>query len=173
MQIAVKDPLCDQVVLVDVEDILFITIEKGEVVYHTDSHSFRHLDSLEDVGLGAKLLYGFERLDRNFIVNMSKAAIFDSAKNILFFENDVHKDSKYSAVSGPNIKKVKDYMKAKDLEVIEKAPALMQILLNRKFLKVPAKLEDEVLKLKNALQIMGVAFKLEVTGSVYEFSLTP
>jgi hypothetical protein len=171
MQFAVKNPKTDEIVLVNVADILYITIEKNDVVYHTDDHSFRHLDSLEDVGAGVKLLYGFERLDRNFIVNMSKATIFDSSKNILFFKSDVVKGSKFAAVSGPNIKKVREYMKERNLEVIEKAPALMQTLLNTNFLKVPAKLENEVLKLKNALHMMEVNYKLIQKDSLYEFSL--
>jgi hypothetical protein len=171
MQFAVKDPKTDEIVLVSVSDILYITIEKNEVVYHTDSHSFRHINSLEDVGAGVKLLYGFERLDRNFIVNMSKATIFDSSKNILFFKSDVVKGSKFAAVSGPNIKKVTKYMKERNLQVIEKAPALMQILLNTKFLKVSTMLEDEILKLKNALHMMEVKYKLVHKDSLYEFSL--
>jgi hypothetical protein len=171
MQIAVKDASIDRVVLIEASDVLFITIEKNDVVYHTDTHSFRHLDSLEEVGAGVKLLYGFERLDRNFVVNMSKATIFDSSKNILFFKSDTVKGSKFAAVSGPNIKKVKDYMKEKNLEVIGKAPVFMQILLNTKFLKVSAKLEREVVKLKNALQMMDVSYKLVHNESMFEFSL--
>jgi hypothetical protein len=171
MHFAVKDSLTDRVVLIEASEVLYITIEKNEVVYHTDARSFRHLDSLEDVGAGVKLLYGFERLDRNFVVNMSKATIFDSSKNILFFKSDAVKGSKFAAVSGPNIKKVNDYIKSKNLEVIEKAPAFMQVLLNNKFLKVSAKLESEVLKLKNALQMMDVSYKLEHNESMFEFSL--
>jgi hypothetical protein len=171
MQIAVKDASTDRVVIIEASDVLFITIEKNDVVYHTDAHSFRHLDSLEDVGAGFKLLYGFERLDRNFIVNMSKATIFDSSKNILFFKSDVVKGAKFAAVSGPNIKKVTKYMKERNLQVIEKAPALMQILLNTKFLMVSTKLEDEILKLKNALHMMEINYKLVHKESLYEFSL--
>jgi hypothetical protein len=171
MHFAVKDSLTDRVVLIEASEVLYITIEKNEVVYHTDAHSFRHLDSLEDVGAGVKLLYGFERLDRNFVVNMSKATIFDSSKNILFFKSDAVKGSKFAAVSGPNIKKVKDYMKAKNLEVIEKAPAFMKILLNTKCLQVSTKLEGEVHKLKGALQMMDVAYQLVRKESMFEFSL--
>jgi hypothetical protein len=171
MQFAVKDPLTDRVILIEASEVLYITIEKNDVVYHTDDHSFRHLESLEDVGAGVKLLYGFERLDRNFVVNMSKATIFDSSKNILFFKSEAVKGSKFAAVSGPNIKKVKDYMKERNLEVIEKAPAFMKILLNTKFLKVPAKLEGEVLKLKNALQMMDVSYNLVHNENMFEFSL--
>ena len=171
MRLAVKDPLEDKVVLVESADILYITIERNKVVYHTEDRFYFNIDSLEEIGIGTRLLYGFERVDRNYIVNMSKVTVFDGTRNILFFENEVKKNSKFALVSGPNIGKVKEYMLSRELEVIEKAPNFMQFLLNHRFVEVPVRLEEELQKIKRALQMMEITFHIQCTGSRYQINL--
>ncbi|MBU5443488.1 LytTR family DNA-binding domain-containing protein [Paenibacillus sp. MSJ-34] len=87
--------------LIDVDDILYLTIYKKGISIHTAHNVYEPLTTLEH---WLKLLKpnGFDNLDRSNIVNLSKITWFDPYTNIVFFDGQ-----QACTVSESNIKKVK------------------------------------------------------------------
>lgn len=92
-----------------VDKILFLEYEnrKKMTVVHTLTNQYYIPGALSYWCNGLQNSgFGFEMLDRNNAVQMSKIKYFDSRSNIAFFEEQRTKSSKFCTVSFTNIKRV-------------------------------------------------------------------
>jgi DNA-binding LytR/AlgR family response regulator len=73
-----------EVVFVDVEDVLFFTVNKSKLCVQTLDGLYYLPSSLEDCAL----IEGFEKLDRPYVVNTGKVMDIDEKYNIVYFSED-------------------------------------------------------------------------------------
>jgi hypothetical protein len=93
-----KDENESELVLLDLNDVLYINIEKRNIVYHTLDKKYYHLSTLSD-------LYdhffdnGFDLLDKTNLVNLNKIKKLDSKQGKVYFEENPTENSKYATVA--------------------------------------------------------------------------
>lgn len=84
--------------MLDLEDVLYINIEKRNIVYHTMDNKYFHLSTLSE-------LYdhffdnGFDLLDKTNLVNLNKIKKLDGKQGKIYFEENPSSDSKYATVA--------------------------------------------------------------------------
>lgn len=84
--------------MLDLEDVLYINIEKRNIVYHTMDNKYFHLSTLSE-------LYdhffdnGFDLLDKTNLVNLNKIKKLDGKHGKIYFEENPSTDSKYATVA--------------------------------------------------------------------------
>ncbi len=114
MQIPVtrdKDNQTD-IIMLDLNDVVYMHMEDRTVVYHTNQDQFYHLmPSLTVLSRHAQKL-GFEKLDRINLVNLHKIEHFDDKLNIVYFQQEekITKKSKSATVAFSHKEKLKDYL---------------------------------------------------------------
>lgn len=87
-----------KLVMLDLEDVLYINIEKRNIVYHTLDNKYYHLSTLTE-------LYdhffdsGFDLLDKTNLVNLNKIKKLDGKQGKIYFEENPTSDSKYATVA--------------------------------------------------------------------------
>lgn len=87
-----------ELVMLDLEDVLYINIEKRNIVYHTLDEKYFHLSTLSE-------LYdhffdsGFDLLDKTNLVNLHKIKKLDGKQGKIYFEENPTGDSKYATVA--------------------------------------------------------------------------
>jgi DNA-binding LytR/AlgR family response regulator len=87
-----------RLVLVDLNDVAYIKIEKRNIVYHTIDDQFNHISTLSE--LEEHLSHqGFDLLDKTNLVNMSKIKKMDDKHGNIYFEEEPTKDSKFASVA--------------------------------------------------------------------------
>jgi len=84
--------------LLNLNDVLYINIEKRNIVYHTAEEKYYHLSTLSE-------LYdhffdrGFDLLDKTNLVNLNKIKKMDGKQGKIYFEENPSDDSKYATVA--------------------------------------------------------------------------
>ncbi|WP_256758974.1 LytTR family transcriptional regulator DNA-binding domain-containing protein [Cohnella sp. WQ 127256] len=99
-----------EVIMMDMEDVLYIQTEDGAVVFHTPEGSFYPLiPSLSMYAKHTEAL-GFEKLDRTNLVNMKKVKEFDLKHGLVYFEEQISSNSRSQSaiVAFMNIGKLKE-----------------------------------------------------------------
>lgn len=87
-----------ELVMLDLNDVLYINIEKRNIVYHTMDEKYYHLSTLSE-------LYdhffdsGFDLLDKTNLVNLNKIKKLDNKQGKIYFEDQPSADSKYATVA--------------------------------------------------------------------------
>ncbi|WP_158289309.1 LytTR family transcriptional regulator DNA-binding domain-containing protein [Paenibacillus flagellatus] len=87
-----------ELVLLDLNDVLYINIEKRNIVYHTLDEKYYHMSTLSE-------LYdhffdnGFDLLDKTNLVNLNKIKKLDNKQGKVYFEENPTGDSKYATVA--------------------------------------------------------------------------
>ena len=93
-----KDEQETELVLLDLSEVLYINIEKRNIVYHTIDQKYYHLSTLSE-------LYdhffdnGFDLLDKTNLVNLNKIKKLDNKQGKVYFEENPDSDSKYATVA--------------------------------------------------------------------------
>lgn len=97
------------IIMLDINDILYMHMEGHSVVYHTMNGQFYHLKPSLSVLSHHVQSLGFERLDRINLVNINKIKHFDEKLGIVYFqqENEITKKSKSATVAFLNKIKLK------------------------------------------------------------------
>lgn len=87
-----------ELVMLDLSDVLYINIEKRNIVYHTLDEKYYHLSTLSE-------LYdhffdnGFDLLDKTNLVNLNKIKKLDPKQGKIYFEENPSEESKYATVA--------------------------------------------------------------------------
>jgi Response regulator of the LytR/AlgR family len=107
-----------EVIMLDLNDVLFMHMEDRTVVYHTLNEQFYHLVPSLSIMARHSEAYGFEKLDRINLVNMNKIKYFDDELAIVYFEpkEQITKKSKYATVAFLNKSKLKKKLSEKKKE---------------------------------------------------------
>jgi len=97
-----------EVILMDMTDVLYIQIEDGAVVFYTDEGRFYPL--VPSLSMYAKHTeaFGFHRLDRTNLVNMSKIKAFDEHRGIVYFDEAAEPAGPSATVAFMNIGKLRN-----------------------------------------------------------------
>lgn len=109
-----------RVIMLDIEDIVKIEVHNRSVTFHTTEDVYYplawNISTLEP----HVMEYGFQRLDRNNLVNMNKITHFDDERGLVFFDTELTNKSKFATISNREKNKVK-----KDIiEIIQKPKTL-------------------------------------------------
>ena len=110
-----KDNMTD-IVMLDLNDVIYIHMEDRTVVYHTiDNHYYHLAPSLSVLAHHIKSI-GFDRLDRINLVNLNRIEHFDDEFAKVYFQpiDTITKDSKYATVAYLNKGKLKKYLSQKN-----------------------------------------------------------
>lgn len=112
--------------MLDLNDVIYMHMEDRTVVYHTLTEQFYHLAPSLSIMARHTKAYGFEKLDRINLVNMSKIKHFDDEFAIVYFEpeDQITKKSKYATVAFLNKGKLKKRLK--EMQQQEKEEELRQ-----------------------------------------------
>lgn len=94
-------------ILLDIQDVLFIVAEDRNVVYHTLDGKYYHLLPALSVLETHMKERGFERLDRINLVNSNRVRCYDHTDGKVYFEKAIDKSSKYATVAFANKAKLK------------------------------------------------------------------
>lgn len=87
-----------ELVLLDLREVLYINIEKRNIVYHTLDQKFYHLSTLSEL-YDHFFDMGFDLLDKTNLVNMNKIKKLDSKQGKVYFEEAPQEESKYATVA--------------------------------------------------------------------------
>jgi DNA-binding LytR/AlgR family response regulator len=109
-----KDNLTE-IIMLDLNDVLYMHMEDRNVVYHTLNEHFYHLMPSLSVLAKHSENHGFEKLDRINLVNMNKIEYFDDEFAKVYFvpEAEVSSESKSATVAFLNKGIVKRHLKRK------------------------------------------------------------
>jgi DNA-binding LytR/AlgR family response regulator len=93
-----KDNGSTELVLLDLNDVIYICVENRHLVYHTLDSRYEHISTLSDL---EEHLYrfGFELTDKTNLVNFKKIKKLDSKQGKLYFEEHPTEDSKYATIA--------------------------------------------------------------------------
>ncbi|MEI7024764.1 LytTR family transcriptional regulator DNA-binding domain-containing protein [Paenibacillus sp. y28] len=95
------------IVLLDINEVIYIEMEDRNVVYHTLHDKYYHLaPSLSVIGIHLES-HGFRKLDRINLVNTNQVRAFDDEHGKVFFETDVQPASKYATIPFLHKKKLR------------------------------------------------------------------
>lgn len=101
----------DSIHILDINDVIALKKRGKTIEYHTHTDVYEHVTSLESLVPFLKQ-FGYERLDRDNIINMNKINRFDSETNKVIFECEAGEEQSFT-VSWANVQKVKDILNAK------------------------------------------------------------
>ncbi|GAA3401357.1 LytTR family DNA-binding domain-containing protein [Paenibacillus hodogayensis] len=87
-----------ELVMLDLNDVLYINIEKRNIVYHTLDDKYLHLSTLTEL-YDHLFDNGFDLLDKTNLVNLHKIKKLDSKQGKIYFEEAPSDDSKYATVA--------------------------------------------------------------------------
>lgn len=90
-----------ELIMLDVNDILYMEVEERTVVFHTAEDKFYLLDTLSELAKRMGSL-GFQKLDRINLVNMNKIKHFDDKHCKVFFDDELTEHTKSTTVSFTN-----------------------------------------------------------------------
>lgn len=87
-----------ELVMLDLNDVLYINIEKRNIVYHTLDQKYFHLSTLSEM---ADHLFdnGFDLLDKTNLVNMNKIKKLDDKQGKIYFEEAPSSSSKFATIA--------------------------------------------------------------------------
>lgn len=96
----------DSIHILDIQDVIALKKRGKAIEYYTETDVYEHVTSLESLVSFLKE-YGYERLDRDNIVNMNKISRFDEETNKVIFESATGNELAFT-VSWANLHKVKE-----------------------------------------------------------------
>jgi DNA-binding LytR/AlgR family response regulator len=105
-----------EIIMLDMNDVVYMHMDDRTVVYHTINDQFYHLmPSLSVLARHVQDL-GFEKLDRINLVNVDKIKHFDDDYALVYFqrEDEITKESKSATVAFLNKGKLKKRLQQKD-----------------------------------------------------------
>jgi len=104
-----------EIVMLDLNDVIYMHLEDRTLVYHTLKEHFYHLMPSLSVLAKHTEAINFERLDRINLVNMNKIRHFDDEFAKVYFQPiaDIDYESKSATVAFLNKGKLKKFMKTK------------------------------------------------------------
>ncbi len=109
-----------EIVMLDMNEVIFLNVEGRNIVYHTHQEQFYHLFPSLAVMTKHTEDLGFRKLDRINLVNVNQIKLLDTDHSKVFFEEPIIKQSKYATVSflnrGRNKKEIQGWI-AKNNEV--------------------------------------------------------
>jgi DNA-binding LytR/AlgR family response regulator len=87
-----------ELVLLDLNEVLYINIENRCIAYHTREETFHHIATLTELEehLGEE---GFDLLDKTNIVNMNQIRYLDEPHGNIYFDEEPDKHSKFASVA--------------------------------------------------------------------------
>lgn len=91
---------------INFNDITHISVEGGQLVYHTGEQSYFSIRTLEEFTRGLEN-EGFMRMDRASLVRMDKITYFDSEYGKVYFDQKPDKNSPFATVSYTIMKDIK------------------------------------------------------------------
>lgn len=92
--------------ILDIQDVIALKKRGKAIEYYTETEVFEHITSLESL-VSFLQGYGYERLDRDNIVNMNKISRFDEETNKVIFYSAAGDELAFT-VSWANLHKVKE-----------------------------------------------------------------
>ncbi|MFD2613699.1 LytTR family transcriptional regulator DNA-binding domain-containing protein [Paenibacillus gansuensis] len=92
------DSETNELVMLDLNEVLFINIESRNIVYHTSQGKFYQITTLSELSEHLQD-QGFDTLDKTNLVNMNKIKNLDSKYGKLYFEENPAPGSPYASVS--------------------------------------------------------------------------
>lgn len=98
--------LSGRIQVLNLKDILYITTFQKKIYFYTKDHIYQSITTITDY-LDLTKPHGFEMVDRNNVVQLSKIDRYDPLQKIAFFEG---KD-RYCTVSGSHEKMIIKYLK--------------------------------------------------------------
>lgn len=104
----------DSIHILDINDVIALKKRGKTIEYHTQTGVYEHVTSLESLVPFLKQ-FGYERLDRDNIVNMNKISSFDPERNKVMFEGGADEEQSFT-VSWTNVQKVKEFLSSKKKE---------------------------------------------------------
>lgn len=97
----------EQVIMLDLEDVVKIEVNDRSVSFHTLDEVYYPLAwTISTLELHVQQ-FGFQRLDRNNLVNMDKITSFDEERALVFFDVNITKKSKFATISNKEKLRVK------------------------------------------------------------------
>jgi DNA-binding LytR/AlgR family response regulator len=92
-----------ELVLLDLDDVIYIRVENRNLVYHTIDDRYEHISTLSDLEQHLHA-YGFDLTDKTNLVNMNKIKKLDQKHGKLYFEEHPDAKSKYATVAFMKLK---------------------------------------------------------------------
>jgi len=92
-----------ELVLLDLDDVIYIRVENRNLVYHTLNDRYEHSSTLSDLEQHLRA-YGFDLTDKTNLVNMKKIKKLDQKHGKLYFEEHPGAGSKYATVAFMKLK---------------------------------------------------------------------
>ncbi|ANE48602.1 hypothetical protein SY83_22520 [Paenibacillus swuensis] len=124
------DSETNELVMLDLNEVLFINIESRNIVYHTSNEKFYQITTLSELSEHLRE-QSFDILDKTNLVNMNKIKSLDSKYGKLYFEENPTSGSTFASVSALQQKiKKNDILRAiaantnKSMEYTVKEPKL-------------------------------------------------
>ncbi|MFK7697776.1 LytTR family DNA-binding domain-containing protein [Paenibacillus sp. HJGM_3] len=106
-----RDPVHDlDLILLDVEEVLYMEVEERTVVFHTAKEKFYLLDTLSELAKRMGQL-GFQKLDRINLVNLNKVTDFDEKTSKVYFNDEQGNRAKSTTVSYANRALMAEHMR--------------------------------------------------------------
>lgn len=102
-----------------INDICFASIDGKRITYHTKDEIFYQINNFDELLRLLSPAEGFEKLDRAVVIHMSNVTHFDSQTGLVYFEEQVGRQSKFATVASGYIQKVKK-MIGRDREINNK-----------------------------------------------------
>jgi DNA-binding LytR/AlgR family response regulator len=87
-----------ELIIIDIQDVLFVNIENRGIVYHTRDERFHHISTLSELEEHLSEA-GFDLLDKTNIVNMNQVKLLDEKHGNIYFDEEPDKKSKYASVA--------------------------------------------------------------------------
>ncbi|CAM3697261.1 LytTR family DNA-binding domain-containing protein [Marinicrinis lubricantis] len=87
-----------QLFMLDLEDVIYIRLEKRNILYHTLDDRYWHISTLSDweEHLGP---YGFELTDKTNLVNFKRIKTMDPSQGKLYFDEHPDEHSKFATIA--------------------------------------------------------------------------
>lgn len=87
-----------ELVLLDLNDVVYICVENRTLVYHTLDEKFEHISTLSDLEEHLNE-HGFDLTDKTNLVNFKKIKKMDGKQGKIFFEENPTNKSKYATIA--------------------------------------------------------------------------
>lgn len=87
-----------ELVMLALDDVVYICLEKRNIIYHTENERYWHISTLSDLQTHLKDK-GFELTDKTNLVNFKRIKKMDPKQGKLYFEEEPSKESKYATIA--------------------------------------------------------------------------
>ncbi|MFD2670799.1 LytTR family transcriptional regulator DNA-binding domain-containing protein [Marinicrinis sediminis] len=87
-----------ELVMLDLNDVIYICLERRNILYHTENEQFWHISTLSD---WEEHLYhrGFELTDKTNLVNFNRIKKMDGKQGKIYFDEHPSEQSKYATIA--------------------------------------------------------------------------